>query len=118
MTEAQTHPWFRPWKATTRLVVSTVVGIAVYFGLRRTGPGSPVGLIAWDAGVLCFLLLTHRVLADHSIDSMRRRAAAADTKTLVIMILVVTAACVSLYGISRNLDVMPDHPVLRVVLIG
>jgi uncharacterized membrane protein len=118
MAEARTHPLLRPWRATTRLAVSTVVGLAVYLGLRRFGPSALAGLLAWDAFVLCFLFVTHRVLADHSIDSMRRRAATLDTRTLVIMFLVVTAACVSLYGISRSLDALPGHPVLRVALAG
>jgi uncharacterized membrane protein len=62
--------------------------------------------------------LTYRVIADHSIDSIRRRAATLDTKASVLMILVVAAACASLYGLSLNLDALPGHPTLRVVLAG
>ena len=53
---------------------------------------------------------------------MKRRSARLDTRTSVIMAIVVTAACISLYGLSTNLHgpqgVLPDHPVLRVVLAG
>jgi uncharacterized membrane protein len=118
MTEAVGSGWLKPWTATTRLAVSIVVGVAVDILLRQFLTVPLAGILAWDAGVLCFLLLTYRVIADHSIDSMRRRAAALDTRTMVIMVLVIAAACFSLYGISRNLDVLPGHPVLRVVLTG
>lgn len=118
MTEAARSGWLKPWTATTRLAVSTAVGIGVLILLREFLPAPLAGILAWDAGVLCFLFLTYRVIADRSIDSMRRRAAALDTRTLVIMVLVIAAACFSLYGISRNLDVLPGHPVLRVVLTG
>jgi len=118
VTEAPRPGWLKPWKATTRLAVSIVIGIVVEILLRQFLPASLAGILAWDAGVLCFLFLTYRVIADRSIDSMRRRAAALDTRTMVIMVLVIAAACFSLYGISRNLDVLPGHPVLRVVLTG
>ena len=118
MTEAAGSGWLKPWTATTRLAVSIAIGIGVLILLRQMVPAPLAGILAWDAGVLCFLFLTYRVIADRSIDSMRRRAAALDTRTLVIMVLVIAAACFSLYGISRNLDVLPGHPVLRVVLTG
>ena len=118
MTEAAGSGWLKPWTATTRLAVSAAVGVGVLILLRQFLPASLAGILAWDAGVLCFLFLTYRVIADRSIDSMRRRAAALATRTMVIMVLVIAAACFSLYGISRNLDVLPGHPVLRVVLTG
>ena len=118
MTETAWPAWLKPWTATTRLAVSIAVAIGADILLRQFVSAPLAGVLAWDAGVLCFLFLTYRVIADHSIDSMRRRAAALDTRTMVIMVLVIAAACFSLYGISRNLDVLPGHPVLRVVLTG
>jgi uncharacterized membrane protein len=118
MAEARTHHWFKPWHATTRLAVSTVLGILVYAGLDWSRPDLPAGILAWDAGVFCFLLLTFRVIADHSIDSIRRRAATLDTTASALMTIVVAAACASLYGLILNLDALPGHPTLRVVLAG
>jgi uncharacterized membrane protein len=115
---AEIHPRLRTWTATTRLAVAAFVGIVVYFVLRQIWLPGLAGLLAWDAGVLCFLGVTHRVIADHSIDSMRRRAANLDTRTLVTKFLIVTAGCVSLYGIVRTLNALPGHPVLQVVLTG
>ena len=118
MDKAETHHRFKPWRATTRLAVSTGLGIIVYFAIHRFRPDLPAGILAWDVAVFCFLLLTYRVIADHSIDSIRRRAATLDTRASVLMVLVVAAACVSLYGLSLNLDALPGHPELRVVLAG
>jgi uncharacterized membrane protein len=118
MAEARTHHWLKPWHATTRLGVSTLLGVIAYIALNRFRPDLPGGILAWDVGVFCFLFLTFRVIADHSIESIRRRAATLDTRASVLMILVVAAACVSLYGLSLNLDAMPGHPTLRVVLAG
>ena len=122
MAQVQNHTWLRPWRVTTRFGVSTAVGLITWFVLRQFWWASLSGVLAWDVGVACFLLLTHWVIADHSIASMKRRAARLDTRTSVIKAIVVTAACVSLYGLSTNLHgpqgVLPDHPVLRVVLAG
>lgn len=118
MDKAPTHHKFKPWRATTRLAVSTGLGIVAYVALDRFRPDLPGGILAWDVGVFCFLFLTYRVIADHSIESIRRRAATLDTRASVLMILVVAAACASLYGLSLNLDALPGHPTLRVVLAG
>jgi uncharacterized membrane protein len=120
--QVQNLYWLRPWRATTRLGVSTVVGLIAWLALHQFWRAPLSGILDWDAGVACYLLLTHRLIAGHSIALMKRRAARLDTRTSVIMAIVVTAACVSLYGLSMNLHgpqgVLPDHPVLRVVLAG
>lgn len=110
--------WLKPWTSPVRLAVSAGVGIALYLLLSRFWRGPLAALVAWDGFVLFFLLVTYRVIADRSIDSMRRRAAELDARTSVIMILVVAAAFASLYGISSNLDVLPGHPLSRVLLTG
>ena len=95
-----------------RLGVSTVAAVVLYFVLRRFRGAarrrSRLGRLR-----PFFLLATYRVIVDRSIDSMRRRAAELDARTSVIMVLVIVAAFVSLYGISSNLDVLPGHPLSR-----
>jgi uncharacterized membrane protein len=108
--------WLRPWTAPMRLGVSAGIGIALYLLLSRFWPAPLAGVLAWDGFILAFLLLTYRVIADRSIDSMRRRAAELDAGTSVIMVLVIAAAFASLYGISSNLNVLPGHPLSRVLL--
>ena len=122
MAEIASRRWLQPWRSRTRLAVATAVGIVAEFVLRRFWPASLSAILAWDAAVVYFLLLTYRVIADHSIESIKRRAARLDATTTVIMALVVTAACVSLYGLSLNLHgpdgALPDRPVLRVLHAG
>jgi len=122
MTGIRSIHWFRPWSATTRLAVSTAVGVLVELILRRLWPAALSAILAWDAGVACFLLLTYRVIADRSIESIKRRAARLDIRASIMMVLVVLAACVSIYGLSLNIHgptgALPDRPVLRVLLAG
>ena len=118
MARAAVRHWLRPWTAPMRLGVSTVAAVVLYFVLRRFFVAPLAGVLAWDGFVLFFLLATYGVIVDRSIDSMRRRAAELDARTSVIMVLVIVAAFVSLYGISSNLDVLPGHPLFRVLLAG
>ena len=62
MTEAARPVWLKPWTATTRLAVSIAIGIGVLILLRQMVPAPLAGILAWDAGVLCFLFLTYRVM--------------------------------------------------------
>jgi len=122
MSEVSLTHWFQPWRSTTRLGVAAALGVLAEFLMRRIWPASLSAILAWDVGVVCFLLLTYRVIADHSIASIKRRAAGLDTRAWIMMALVVLAACVSLYGLSLNLHgpsgALPDQPVLRVLLAG
>ncbi len=123
MTQIATHhPLLRPWSSTTRLAVATLVGLIAELVLRRFWQASLSAILAWNAAVLVFLLLTYRVIADHSIDSIRRRAARLDTRASVMMLLAVSAACISLAGLALCLHgaggALPDQPTLRLVLAG
>jgi uncharacterized membrane protein len=116
------RPWLRPWTSSARISFSALVGLGVYIGLRQIWPSSLATILAWDAAVICFLVLTYQVIADHSIASIRRRAARLDTRTWVITTLVILAACASLFGLGLNLrgpdGVLPNHPALRAALAG
>jgi uncharacterized membrane protein len=114
------HPLLRPWSSTTRLVAATVAGIIAELVLRRFWQASLSTILAWDAAVAVFLLLTYRVIADHSIDSIRRRAARLDTRASIMMLITVSAACISLAGLALCLHgaggALPDQPTLRLIL--
>ncbi len=124
MTEVQAQPrrWFRPWSAAARLGASVVVGVAAELIFRSFLPASLSAILAWDSAVVCFMLLTYRVITDRSVASIKRRAARLDTRASVLMAIVVLAACVSLYGLSLNISgphaALPNHPFLRVLLAG
>ena len=114
--------WLRPWSSLARLSSATAAGLIVGLGLHQIWSGSLSTILGWDAAVITFLALTYRVIADRSIDSIRRRAARLDTRAWVIMLIVVAAACVSLVGLALALrgasGVLPDQPMLRLLLAG
>ena len=116
------HPLFRPWSSLTRLVTAVAVGLAAELLLRLALRPSLAAILAWDAAVACFLFLTYGVIADRSIDSIRRRAARLDNRAWVMMLLTVAAGCISLFGLAlclRGADgALPDQPVLRLALAG
>ena len=103
-------------------MAAAITGLAVELGLRQIWSASLSAILAWDASVICFLGLTYRVIADRSIDSIRRRAARLDTRAWVMMLLVVAASCVSLFGLALSLHgaegALPTRPALRLLLAG
>jgi uncharacterized membrane protein len=113
-----------PLPPKIRLGLAALVGLVVELVLRRIWPPSIAAILAWDAAVFTFLFLTYQVLAERSIEQIRRRAAMLDTAASVMMGLVVLAACVSLFGLGLNLNVhaagsaLPDYPKLRIFLAG
>jgi uncharacterized membrane protein len=116
------RPLFRPWTSQARIAASLLVGIVVELGLRQIWSAALSLILAWDAGVVCFLFLTYQVIRDRSIASIRRRAARLDTRTWVLTTLVILAACISLFGLGLSLHgpgkALPDQPELRLALAG
>jgi hypothetical protein len=56
MDKAQTHHRLKPWRATTRLAVSTGLGIIVYFAIHRFRPDLPGASSPgmWVSSAFCF----------------------------------------------------------------
>lgn len=115
-------PFLKPFPPKIRLALAALVGLAMEAILRHFWPPAICGILSWDAAVLTFLALTYQVLAERSIEQIRRRAATLDTTASLMMGLVVLAACVSLFGLGLNLHgpggALPDYPVLRIALAG
>ncbi len=57
-------------------------------------------LCLWDAAMLCFLTLTWWVMFRATPASMRRNAQQQDISRLIILTLITTAACISVFAIS------------------
>ena len=114
--------WLQPWSSEARLSAAAVTGLLVELGLRQIWSASLSATLAWDASIICFLGLTYRVIADRNIDSIRRRAARLDTRAWVMMLIVVLAACVSLFGLALAFHgadgALRNHPTLRLLLAG
>ncbi len=116
------HVLIRPWSSTTRLTAAAAAGIAAELVMRQFWPASLSAILAWDLAVVVFLLMTYGVIADHSIASIRRRAARLDTRASVMMLLAISAACISLAGLALCLHgangALADQPVMRLILAG
>lgn len=61
-------------------------------------------LLAWDVGVICFLILAFAIVDSATPQTMRRSAQRQDNSRLTILTLVVTAACASLLAIGFMLN--------------
>ena len=77
-------------------------------------------LLAWDVGVICFLILAFVTIDRATPQTMRRSAQRQDNSRLTILTLVVSAACASLLAIGfmlkSNKDISPLILTLHVVL--
>src|SRR5262245_40076909 len=89
--------------ARPRLFLSVLVGAVAVPLLSTQWPMMTRALAGWDIGVLLYLGLSFRLMANESIPQIKRRAADDDEGGLLILILSVSAAVVSLLAILLQL---------------
>ncbi|HWA63997.1 MAG TPA: DUF1345 domain-containing protein [Caulobacteraceae bacterium] len=94
----------RPFAARPRLLAGFFVGLAV-FALATPWIARPAtrSLVAWDAGVLVFLLLAMQSMVDADHERMRRRAEEHDEGRHFILILAIGAAIASIVALVAEL---------------
>ena len=90
----------RKWSVRPRLLLSIFVAGLVAVLLPSWFRWATRTLCIWDAGMICFLGLTWRLMVNATPDSMRRHAKQEDAGRLVISVLVTAAACASLLAIG------------------
>ena len=89
---------------TFRLLLA-VVTTAIMVVLLPKWLSLPIRLLAaWDAGMICLLVMTWWVMLRSTPDAMRQVAQQQDVSRLVISIVVTTAACVSVLAIALMLQ--------------
>lgn len=89
---------------TFRLLLA-VVTTAIVVVLLPKWLSLPIRLLAaWDAGMICLLVMTWWVMLRSTPDAMRQVAQQQDVSRLVISIVVTTAACVSVLAIALMLQ--------------
>lgn len=89
-----------------RLVVSVLIGLAIYWVLPPDLPGlrnTTRILIGWDIGLVLYLVSTAFVLARFDLGRVRRRAKDEDEGDVLILVLTVAAAAASLIAIIAEL---------------
>jgi len=106
----QRNRFLRQVRARPRLFISTAFGIVTGFvtPFGVASHGVTRGLIAWNAGVLLYLVLAATMMVRSSHHHMRHRAQLQDDGQLVILTLVVVAAVASLCAIAGELVVVKE----------
>ncbi len=91
-----------------RLFIALGVGAIVAFSLPQQLRLAFRGLIAWDLGVISFLLLVIVMMSGASHERMRRRAEANNESRISLLLGGVAAACISLLAIVYMLQDTKD----------
>ena len=89
-----------------KLIAAVALGIAAYIVLTQLGEPSRAttrALIAWNAGVLLYLVLATWVMARSELDHLRERAEEEDEGAALILVLTVIAAAASVVAIFAEL---------------
>src|SRR5450759_938161 len=83
-----------------RLIVSFVVGAAVFYLLRGHVRLWTSAMAAWDAFAVCILALAWITIVATPREKLRTRAQAQDVSRTVIFVFVVIAACAALFAVG------------------
>jgi uncharacterized membrane protein len=89
-----------------KLVAAVALGIIAYVILTQLGvPSRAVtrALIAWNVGILLYLLLTTWAIARSELDHLRERAEEEDEGAALVLVLTVIAAATSMVAIFAEL---------------
>lgn len=90
-------------RAHVKLVVSLVLGVALFLALPGDLHVSTRALLAWNAAIVLYLAAATTVMVRSEIAHLRQRAADQDEGAALILILTVAAAAASLVAIFAEL---------------
>jgi uncharacterized membrane protein len=111
----------RQFKGRPRLLFSVVLGLLVALALPDSWVQQTVtrAIVGWNAGALLYLVLAWRMMFWSSHERMRARALVHDEGSMVILLMVVSAALVCIGAIVAELAVVKDlHGSLRTAHIA
>jgi uncharacterized membrane protein len=96
--------WLALW-ARPRLLVSLLVGLAVYLACVLLGQARAVStLIGWNAGVLLDLALTAHMVRKTDVEEIKRRALSQDQGRMTILVAVVLGSAAVLLAVGTQLS--------------
>ena len=98
-----------------RLGVAALLGLLGFVFVPSELPAAMRGTIAWDAGVLLFLVLTAIVVGDGHPAALRKRASHSDTHLWIILAIVVVAAAASFAALAFVLQKPQGAPTSSLV---
>ena len=113
------------WRVRSRLILSILVALIVLVLLPSWFSLSTKILCIWDAGMISFLAATWVLMMQAKSKTMRRNAQSQDEGRLVILSIVTTAACASIFAIAfilketkgKDVSILIPHLLLAVVTI-
>ena len=97
-----------PARLRPRLLGSALMACLVFAVLPAAWAVNSRLLVAWDAGVVCFLALAWIMAARSSTAKMQERAALEDVTAVMFLVLTLAASIVSLVAIAAELSGIRD----------
>lgn len=92
--------WFQRVDAPFRLGAATAVALSAFAAMPHGMLIETRFLVAWDIGVVCFLVLAYAMMMGATADETYRTAMRQDQSGPIILAFVVTAATASLFAIG------------------
>jgi uncharacterized membrane protein len=118
-TSPEPHTPLRLLRLHLRLLFSIALGIVVLLVTVRTGWRLPTRLLTgWDAGAVCYLVFTFRMMGLAAVDEIRRRAALHDEGALIIPLLTAAAAIASLVAVVAEFGEAPSTSAWEELALG
>jgi uncharacterized membrane protein len=101
---SRTRVFFHALRARPRLLLCTLLGIALYVALPARWRVETRGLVAWDIAVSVYLLLVWRLAVKASPDRIRLRARLQDDGAVITLIFSTLAATACFVAIAFELS--------------
>lgn len=113
------------WRVRSRLILSILVALIVLVLLPSWFSLFTKILCIWDAGMITFLAATWALMVRAKTKTMRHNAQSQDEGRLVILSIVTTAACASIFAIAfilketkgKDISILIPHLILAVFTI-
>jgi uncharacterized membrane protein len=105
--------WLRPVSSRPRLLAGVVTGLLVGFLTPASWRVSSQWILAWDVGVLVFLVLVFRAWTTAEPHHLRRRAALQDEGRNVMLLLALGGVIASVAAIVSQLSRAKGHEVVE-----
>src|ERR1044071_5701427 len=113
--------WIAKQDARHRIVISLLVALVIWFGLRGHVQPSTQFIVTWDVFGLCVLVLAWLTILTTPPEKLRARAQMQDLSHILIFIFVLVAACAGLFAVgflffNKTVIVQHSHFVAHLVM--
>lgn len=114
--------WIAKQDARHRIVISLLVALAIWFGLRGHVQPSTQFIVTWDVFGLCVLVLAWLTIITTPPEKLRARAQMQDLSHIVIFIFVLVAACAGLFAVgflffNKTVVMQRSHFFIHLVMV-